>query len=301
VQSIDIASGAVRSQWNSLDHVALRDSYLPPPKTPAAWDAFHLNSVDEEAAGGLLLSARSTWAVYQLQPGSQALQWTLGGKHGTLRVAPGARMAWQHNAVLHPDGTLTAFDDETRPGASDQSRGVQLRLGGGSRPVTVLHSFEHATAITSASQGSLQELPGGRWLVGWGQVPYISEYAGNGSLLFDAHLPFAAGSYRALAYPWQGTPAHAPAVAATVLGAQSTAVYASWNGATGVAAWRVLAGTRRDQLYDFTTVPRGGFETQVLLEDPERYVEVQALGANGRTLASSPLITSTGSLTAPAP
>ena len=49
----------------------------PPTSTP--WDWFHLNSIDPEPDGNVLISARSTWAAYQLQGGTGRILWRLGG------------------------------------------------------------------------------------------------------------------------------------------------------------------------------------------------------------------------------
>ncbi|HEX4110381.1 MAG TPA: arylsulfotransferase family protein [Solirubrobacteraceae bacterium] len=292
VQEIDVKTGAVRLQWDSLDHIAVMDTFQPP--TPQPWDYFHLNSVDLEPSGNLLISARNTWAIYQLQGGSGALQWTLGGKHSSFQIQPGAHMAWQHDAQMLPNGAITIFDDETRPGVYNESRAIELAVNTHTRTASILASFKHPTSITSATQGSTQLLPNGDWMVGWGQVPYFTEFAPDGHVLFDGHLPFASASYRARVAPWQAAPPQPPAVSATILSGNATAIYASWNGSTALSGWRVMAGTARNDLYDFTTVPRSGFETQILIQDPERYVQVQALGANGHVLAQSPIVTATG-------
>jgi hypothetical protein len=63
-------------------------------------------------------------------------------------------------------------------------------------------------------------------------------------------------------------------------------VYASWNGATEVAAWRILAGETPTSLDPVTTAERHGFETKVEI-GAHRYVAVQALDRSGHTLATS--------------
>jgi hypothetical protein len=67
VQQIDMKTGLVRWEWHSLDHVGVQESHAPVPTMALPWDYFHINSVDPEPGGNLLLSARSTWAAYQLQ------------------------------------------------------------------------------------------------------------------------------------------------------------------------------------------------------------------------------------------
>ena len=61
----------------------------------------------------------------------------------------------------------------------------------------------------------------------------------------------------------------------------------SWNGATGVAAWQVLAGRSARALFPIARSPRRGFETVITLHTAHRYVAVRALGGNGQVLATS--------------
>jgi hypothetical protein len=64
-------------------------------------------------------------------------------------------------------------------------------------------------------------------------------------------------------------------------------VYASWNGDTRTATWRLLAGPSSQQLTSVATAPRAGFETAITAPGPARYVAVQALDASGAVLGTS--------------
>ncbi len=102
VQEIDIRTGNVLFQWDSLDHVPLRDSCMPVPKPGAgAFDYFHVNSIQQAADGNLIVSARNTWAVYKINHTTGAVMWTLGGKRSSFKMGPGTRTAFQHDAILH--------------------------------------------------------------------------------------------------------------------------------------------------------------------------------------------------------
>jgi len=64
-------------------------------------------------------------------------------------------------------------------------------------------------------------------------------------------------------------------------------VSASWNGATEVARWLVLAGDGVGSMDAVRSVARKGFETSVAVETDRRYVQVRALDARGTVLGSS--------------
>jgi hypothetical protein len=146
----------------------------------------------------------------------------------------------------------------------------------------------------AGSQGNVQALPGGDWVIGWGKAGYLSEVDPDGRVLFDAHLPAKWESYRTYVLPWSGRPTQPPAVAvAPATGAHGRAmVYASWNGATAVASWRVLAGDSSGSLAPAASARRAGFETAIPLASAAAapYVAVQALDASGAVLGVSPTV-----------
>ena len=78
----------------------------------------------------------------------------------------------------------------------------------------------------------------------------------------------------------------APAIAAERAASQVT-VYASWNGATEVRRWQVLAGPDPEPLTAAGSAPRRGFETAVVGKLGAGYVAAQALDAAGTVLGTS--------------
>ena len=94
----------------------------------------------------------------------------------------------------------------------------------------------------------MQALENGDWFVGWGQDPDFSEFNAAGALLLDAHFPPHTQSYRDFRFAWTGLPTEPPAFAIERAAGGAASVYASWNGATLVAAWRVLSGPSASRL-----------------------------------------------------
>ncbi len=291
VQEIDVASGLVMFEWTSLDHVALSDSFSPARGTSREWpyDYFHINSINLDPDGGLLVSARNTWAAYDVNARSGRIAWRLGGHDSTFREGPGTQTAYQHDARLLASGQVSLFDNGSTPTVHKQSRGVVLTLNPQRRTVTLARQITHAPALLSDSQGNIQALPNGSLFFGWGQQPYFSEYGPLGEVLFDAHFPRYDESYRAFTFAWTGAPAHPPTFAFVPGGAGAGTLYASWNGATQVASWRVLAGASPAALAPAAAAPRAGFETAIGLPPGTvgPYLAVQALGAEGQVLGVS--------------
>jgi len=130
-------------------------------------------------------------------------------------------------------------------------------------------------------------LADGRVLVGWGNLPYFSEFAADGTLLLDGQFPIGDQSYRVFTADWTGHPADRPAVAARVNPAGGSVVYASWNGATELDTWTVLAGTTAGALAKAGSQRRAGFETAITVNTKGPYFAAAAEDASGRVLARS--------------
>lgn len=134
--------------------------------------------------------------------------------------------------------------------------------------------------------GDDQTLANGNVFVGWGSQPYFSEYSKSGKLLLDASLPSPDLSYRATVENWVGLPDYPPQGAARA-GSGQTAVYASWNGATEVSSWKVLAGPNAGRLSVVAGAPKSGFETRIAVEGNFTVFEVQADNSHGQVIGIS--------------
>jgi hypothetical protein len=289
IQEIDIKTGLVRWEWHSLDHVGAAESEVETPTGSTPWDWFHVNSIDPQPGGDLFISARSTWAGYRIEGGSGKILWRLGGTNSSFKMGPGTKTAWQHDGRILPNGEVSFFDDGANPPIHRQSRAIRIALDFRTHEARLVSSYTHHNPpLLAASQGNMQTLSSGNAVVGWGGVPAISEYAPGGELLFDAHQPFEEIFYRAYRFPWSGQPSSPPAVLASLNNTgEETIVHASWNGATDVASWRVLAGKAPSSLAAQTTIQARDFESSTTLPVKYAYIAVQALDSAGRVLGTS--------------
>ncbi len=271
VQELEVPSARVLFEWRSLDHVAVEESYVP---VGYPWDYFHVNSIDVDADDNLIVSARNTWAVYKVHRRTGKVLWRLGGKRSDFALGTGARFAYQHDARSHDGGrVLSVFDN-----GETHSRGLVLALDGTRMRVSLQREYAHHPLLHAHKLGSVQLLPNGDVLVGWGTDPHFTEFSAGGAVRLDATLPHGGENYRTLRFPWTGRPRDAPA--AVVRG---STIFASWNGATDVAAWRVDPGG--------AAVSRRGFETALPAPAGPGSVQVVALGADGKPLGRSARLT----------
>ena len=298
IQEIDIKTGLVRWEWSSLDHVALDDAYDSARRFSRHYpfDFFHLNSIQELSGDELLISSRNTWAIYELTRRTGAIRFRLGGKRSSFAMGPGTRTSFQHDAyaVTMPGASgrmlISVFDNGDTPRVY-QSRALIELLNLAHHSVTLVRSLAHSPPLLSPTQGSMQVLPGGYMLVGWGQEPWVTEYNRAGRPIFDAHLAPVEQSFRALRFDWDGRPTQPPAAAAVAAGPGRVAVYASWNGRTGVARWRVLEGSSPSDLRAVASGPRTGFETRIIAPRSGSLLQVQALDAAGAVMGTTKALT----------
>ena len=289
VQEIDIASGELRFEWHSLATVPLGDSYLPVPKTATdMYDYVHPNSITVDLDGNLLLSGRHTWTVYKIDRSS---------RRAACGDSAGSKTTSQWRGTPSPCGSTTPVATPIRASRSSTtvraarqntrtSRGLVLDLDEGAMTASLRRAYLPPTKpkiAASESQGAFRLLANGDYFAGWGSQPEYTEYAPDGTVLYNVRFPGKSppttiSSYRAVKSPWTGHPTDVPAIAVTrQLGA--TTVYASWNGATEVASWQVLAGPDLAHLVPVTTVPKHGFETTIHVTRNDSYFAVQALDA----------------------
>jgi EmrB/QacA subfamily drug resistance transporter len=294
VQEYNLKTGKLVRSWDALDHIPLSESQASLPTNGFPWDAYHVNSIDLGPNGTFLVSMRDTWATYLVHSDTGKIEWTLGGNKSSFKLGPGAAFEWQHDARLGPESTVSLYDDHccqltgggTYVNPTAPSRGLVLKLDEKTRTAKLAAQYGRDGGFESDYMGDTQPLSNGNVFVGWGSEPFFSEYDRSGKLLFEGELPGPDLTYRATLDQWSGTPLTKPAAAARQADGKTT-VYASWNGATQLASWRVLAGSGAGQLKPVATQAKEGFETAIALPQSYPSITVQALDANGRVLGTS--------------
>ncbi len=161
IQEIDIATGEVLWQWRASQHVSPAASYAGTPgSTP--YDFVHLNSIQGLPGGRVLISARHTWAVYEVDKRTGKILWTLGGKHSSFKMGPGTQFEWQHDAHMQPDGTITIFDNGSGfgPQHQSQSRALRIRLNFKTMRATLVRAYDEPALGALAQRGQRPAVAG---------------------------------------------------------------------------------------------------------------------------------------------
>ena len=286
VQEVDMKTGLVVWEWHSYGHIPL-DTSQATPQNSASFDAFHINAIQDLKKDRILISARDTSAIYKVDRATGRILWTLGGKGSDFRLGPGAQFYFQHNAHQLSNSRIGMFDDGAGPPQLNPfSRGLILQLNKRRHKATLVRQFARSGTTSAQSEGSMQRLPGGNVFVGFGSEPFFSEFSPRGKLLLDGSLPQDDGTYRTYRFPWSATPKTSPAVVAQRSGS-TVSVFASWNGATEVAKWQVLAGPSAGSLSRVASARTQDFETKVDVSSSAGFFAVRALDSKGRVIGRS--------------
>jgi Arylsulfotransferase (ASST) len=291
VQEIDVKTGLVMWEWHALGHIPIGESKNPVLRSGYPWDYVHINSADPGSAGDVLLSARNTWTLYDVDIHSGGFRWRLGGSHSSFKLGPGTPFYWQHDAEFQPGGLISMFDNGSDPPKERQSRGLLLAPDTANHTLSLVRQFVNPTkTLLAESQGNALSLPGGNWLLGYGRLPNFTEFDASGHVLLDGTLGSNVQNFKSFLAPWSGQPTTPPSLVAKPGGTGTVAVAASWNGATNVASWRVLAGSSPVTLTPVSTAAKRGFETAISLPAAVAgpYMAVQALDGSGAVIGVSP-------------
>lgn len=291
-------------EWRASDHFPINTTYKVPIATgeyrEAAFDYFHINSVDKDHHGNYIVSARHTHSISCIDRDSGEILWTLGGKLNDftdMSDGEATSFSFQHDARWHGNGTLTLFDNAagSNENPSAVSRGMVIDLDVPARQATLRGAYYHPQDMESVSQGNVQLLPNGNVFVGWGHSAAFTEFRADGTPLCNIHFGASAYftfgrvvSYRVIKGSWVGKPETVPD--AVIDGDH---VYVSWNGATEVATWR-LEVWDGENFTDMTFESRGqfekdGFETAIALPDDvdTTYFRLVALDSQDEELGVS--------------
>lgn len=304
------------------------------------WDYFHINSVQKDHRGNFLISARHTNALYYIDGTEGSVVWTLGGPRNDFRDLDDGRatnFAWQHDARWIDDSltTISLFDDRScgyfKPKDRQDriSRGIVVNLDYDSMTVRLCDEYRAPDNITAVRKGGMHYLDNGNVLLGYGSEPGFTEFDPNGTILWDVrfgpvmkHMDRkTADNYRTYKLDWIGTPYWDPRIAPgpsfdgtpvslfngtyedLYANLVNDTAYFSWNGATMLTKWLVLASHDPMQVFRMQSqlqrIDKTGFETGVHIGGAGPYVCAIALGENDEILGVTPLMNvQTGTATA---
>ncbi|ETN39604.1 uncharacterized protein HMPREF1541_05830 [Cyphellophora europaea CBS 101466] len=318
-QKLDIETNDLLFEWSAIEHVSLQEAHVFPNTTEVVgsglvasspWDYFHINSMDENADGDYLISARHTSSLYKLSGTSGDVLWRLGGSRSDFELLDSFNFSSQHDARWHASNTthdiISLFDNASNGfnRSANHSQGMIVALDHQADPPTarLLSAFAAPDDIPiSDSQGNMQLLsPGEEWetsnaFINWGNVPVVTEHSPDGRIIFRASVeidPNGMMNYRAYKVNTANLtllPNDTPALYTYARTTDSdTVYYMSWNGATEIARWRIYGRNAcDDEWVSVDTVDKAGFETTYRADQYFEFGMVEAVFGNDTGIRNS--------------
>lgn len=300
VQEVNLKTGKLGFVWHSIRHVPVKKSYLPIPKPGhpnIPFDYFHINSVNFDRDGNVIISGRHTFAVYKVNYDTDKTMWTLGGRTSTFKLGPGARFSWQHNAVPLGHNTYRIFDNNWSRIPPKPKNKVSKVLW------IKVHPRVHTANLTrkalihpggnvlAGSQGNAQTLGHGHTFVDWGDANRISEFNARRKMLWDAKFPNGMNTYRAYRFNWVGQPFGGPTLHRSSPGGREQ-FDAVWNGATRVVKWRIMGGRAPKKMHFVGRTLWRGLDTAFRISPRPAYIQAVALDQRGHVLGRTGVVRS---------
>ncbi|KAL9622459.1 MAG: hypothetical protein Q9160_003135 [Pyrenula sp. 1 TL-2023] len=328
-QEVDVKTGEVLFEWGSLDHVELDESHTPPASTDTGgngwdrdspWDYFHINSIDKNAEGDYLISARHTSCIYKINGNTGEVLWRLHGNKPSFRNLDGLTFSHQHDARFIVDNeretVLSLFDNASNGPyntTKDYSAGMIVRIDHVEKTARLLKEYASPDKRLCSSQANMQVLDPqtgvddqyyGNVVLGWGNWAYWSESRADTSetVWYGKIADADTMNYRTMKFNWTGKPITKPAI--WTYSKTGTAGdwakgeeeregglswFISWNGATEVATWRLFGSgdSRTGPWTEIGDIRKSGFET--IHRDPifYPYTCVEAVDHSGEVLSRS--------------
>ncbi len=213
-------------EWRGIDHYDVQDAVhenLTGPKV----EFEHANSIDIDSVGNYLISNRYLSEITKIDGRTGAIIWRFGGAHNQFTLLNDSLpFSYQHDARTLPNGHILFLDNGNfrYNGKLPESRAVEYALDTATMTAELVWQYRHTPRVWASAMGSVQRLPNGNTLIGWGQnmalgapgtEPTVTatEVTKDGSVVFELALDNGVApvySYRVRKHAWVAPPSGRP-------------------------------------------------------------------------------------------
>ena len=240
-------AGELIFQWRAWDNYNIAD-------LNGNADFPHMNGLDIDVDGNILVSARHLSEVTKIDRNSGDVIWRLSGPHSSFKFIgdPFNGTSFQHNISALGNGHYMVFDNgDTRN--PTVSRAAEFQLDLTNKTATLAWQFRDSPDKYAYYLGSAQRLPTGNTLINFvmAQYPKAIEVDASGTKHFELSLSPGSDAYRAFRFPWNGV-VSAPYLVVDPQPNNVTLVFNKF-GDTNVAYYRIYGGTATNPATLLTT------------------------------------------------
>ena len=203
LQEID-TSGNIIFQWSALEHYKVTDADNYISLIQHEIDFVHLNSIEIDTDGNILLSARNLDEITKIDLNTGDIIWRLGGENNQFTfVNDDIGFSRQHDIRRISNGDITIFDNGGYH-ADQYSSMVEYSLDEQNKTATLVDRFSR-NHLFSMTRGNIQELPNGNKLISWGEVdnPALTEIRPDNSIAYEMSFGQNYMKYHSFRFLWQ--------------------------------------------------------------------------------------------------
>ena len=263
----------------------LRDQqYVVDLTTSPAFDFPHMNAIDVDTDGHILLSSRNTSEVTKINRDTGEIIWRLGGTHNQFTFVNDPLNGPRNQHAIRSVGTnrYTLFDNGNVH-SPPVSRAVEYQLNPSNMTATVVWQYPATptTSLYSFYMGNAQRLPNGNTLINWavGNLPKLTEVRPDGTKAYEMNWTDGFEAYRVWRCSWQGV-ALKPNLIIEPYPDKLTLIFNKF-GDTNVAYYRIYGGTTPQPTNVLATTPLTMANLQNLQNQTQYYFRVTAVSRAG--------------------
>ena len=202
-------AGELIFQWRAWDNFDVRDQAAFVNLQGGSFDFPHMNSIDADTDGQILLSSRSTSELTKINRDTGQIIWRLGGVHNQFTFVndPLNGPRNQHAFRMVATNRYTMFDNGDLHSPS-VSRAIEYSLNTNNLTATLVWQYPNptTTSLYSFYMGNVQRLTNGNTLVNWaiGNLPKLTEVRPDGTKAFEMNWVQGWEAYRTWRCAWKG-------------------------------------------------------------------------------------------------
>lgn len=172
-------AGQLVWEWKTRDHFAFDDVNEIWLNEPDTFDWTHLNAIQEDADGNILVSSRFFNEIFKVNHSTGEIMWRFGGNHNEFTsINDSIPFKGQHDIRVLPNGNYTLFDNGYFF-PKHKAKAEEFILDTINHTATFIRIIYAADSGFSSSRGNAQFLADGKVVIDWGKMS-------NDNLVFSA-------------------------------------------------------------------------------------------------------------------
>lgn len=282
IQELDPSKNVIL-EWRCWDHYKFTDANHADLTAPFI-DYTHMNAVDVDRDGNLLVSTRNFSEITKINRKTGEIIWRFGGVNNEFTFTnDSVHFSYQHSIRSLRNGHYILFDNGSYRGVNPRySRVVEYELNERYKTATLIWEYRHDPDYFSDTYGNAQRLVNGNTVMCWGTygLPKLIEVRPNGDKAFELNFEENAESYRSYRFAWRGQ-AQVPYLVAE---SQHDRIRLLFNkfGDNYVAAYRIYGGQEPHPTTLLKTVDEPYADMKNLDNNSRYYFRVTAINNAGQ-------------------